>query len=133
LPFELWPPACDYSTVVRLILGVLIGYAVFAVTAVAMFAVPGRDPHAAADPAFKVASIGGGIIAAAAAGYVAAVVARRRERIAGATVAIIIAVGALISIVGTQGADRWSQWAALFLMSPAALVPALVRARALGR
>ncbi len=117
----------------RLLLGVLIGYAVFAVAAVAMFAVPGRDPHAAADPTFMVATIGGGIIAAVAAGYVAAVIARRHERVAGLVVAAIITLGATASLVASPGAGaRWSQWAAL-LMSPAAWLSSIVRARAVGR
>lgn len=114
----------------RLIGGALLGYALFAFTAVVIFQITGRDPHAAADPAFVVGTIGAGIIAAVAGGYVAAAVAKGSERAAGLVIAAIIAAAAAISLVSPPGAgSRWSQLGALLGMSPSAYLGAVLRSR----
>jgi hypothetical protein len=117
--------------VFRLILGVIAGYGLFALTAVLIFAVAGRDPHAPADPVFLVGSIGAGTIAAIGGGYFGAVVARGRERTAGGVLALIIAGAALVSLLMAEPeqGERWSALAALVLMSPMAFVGAVVRIR----
>jgi hypothetical protein len=115
---------------VRLVAGVALGYALFAFAAVLIFQMSGRDPHAVADPAFMVGTIGAGIIAAFAGGYLGAAVAKGRERAAGVVVAVIIAAAALLSLMAQPAADaRWSQLGTLLLMSPAAVVGSLIRAR----
>jgi hypothetical protein len=115
---------------VRLVAGILLGYAVFGLTAVLVFAVSGRDPHATADPAFMVGSIGAGAIAAWVGGYIGAVVAAGSERTAGMAIAIIIAAASVVSLVARPGAgSQWSQLAALLLMSPCALFGAQIRSR----
>jgi hypothetical protein len=116
--------------VTRLIGGIVLGYVIFAFTAVVVFAIPARDPHSAADPAFMVGAIGAGIIAAIAGGYLGAAVARGSERAAGVVIAIIIAGAALISLFVQPGEGaRWSQLAALLLMSPSAFLGAAIRSR----
>ncbi len=113
----------------RLVAGIVLGYVVFALTAVLVFAVPGRDPHATADPAFMVGTIGAGIIGALAGGYLAAVFAKGNERAAGLAITTLIALGALISLIAQPGAGaRWSQLSALF-MAPAAFLGSLIRSR----
>jgi hypothetical protein len=117
---------------VRLVAGVVLGYALFVFTAVLVFQIPGRDPHAAADPAFMVGSIGAAAIAAFVAGYVGAAVARGFERTAGIVIAVIIAGGALISFIAQPGPGaRWSQLSGLLVMAPTALLGSLIRARRL--
>jgi hypothetical protein len=113
----------------RLIAGILLGYLLFGFTAVLIFAIAGRDPHAAADPAFMVGTIGAGLIAALAGGYLGAAVARGNERAAGLVIGGIIAAGALVSLVAQPGAGaRWSQLSAFF-MAPVALLGSVIRAR----
>jgi hypothetical protein len=44
--------------------------------------------------------------------------------------AVIIALGAAVSMIGTPAAgSRWSQWAALLLMAPAAVLGGLLALR----
>jgi hypothetical protein len=118
---------------IRLLAGIVLGYLLFLFTAVVVFQIPGRDPHAPADPAFMVGSIGAGIIAAGVGGYIGAAIARRHERTAGLDITAIIAAGAVVSLVAQPGAGaRWSQLAALVGMSPAAFVGSYIRARRVG-
>ena len=113
----------------RLVAGILLGYLLFAFTAVLIFAVPGRDPHAAAEPAFMVGTIGAGLIAAVAGGYVGAIVARGRERTAGLVIGAIIAAAAAVSLVAQPGSGaQWSQLSAFF-MAPVAVLGSVIRAR----
>jgi hypothetical protein len=119
---------------VRLTLGVVIGYAVFALTAVLIFAVPGRDPHAVADPFFMVGAIGAGVLAAGTGGYLGAVFARGSEHAAGLMIAVIIATAAIISLVAQPAAAaKWTEISTLVLMSPAAYLGALIRWRRVHR
>jgi hypothetical protein len=116
----------------RFAAGIVLGYALFAFAAVLIFQLTGRDPHAVADPAFMVGTIGAGVIAALAGGYLGAAVATGRERTAGLVIALIIAGAALVSLLAQPGAGaRWSQLGALVLMSPAAFLGSLIRARRL--
>ena len=116
----------------RLAAGIVLGYALFAFAAVLIFQMLGRDPHAVADPAVMVGMIGAGVIAALAAGYLGAAVAKGRERTAGLVIALIIGGAAVVSLVTQPGVDpRWSQVGALVLMSPAAFLGSLIRARRL--
>src|SRR5215210_4826750 len=109
----------------RLVAGIVLGYALFAFAAVVIFQISGRDPHTLADPAFMVGAIGAGGIAALAGGYLGAAVANGRERAAGLAIAAIIGGVALVSLAAQPGAGaRWSQLGALALMSPAAFLGA---------
>ncbi len=103
----------------RTIAGVIVGYLIFGVSAALLFALSGRQAHDPASPAFMVTAIIYGIVFAFVGGWVAAMAARRRS--AALAVGIIIAVGALISLVASPGSGAiWSQVAALVLMAPAA-------------
>ena len=114
---------------IRLIAGILLGYLLFAFTAVLIFTVLGRDPHAAAEPALMVGTIGAGLIAAFVGGYIGAMVARGRERTAGLVIGGIIALAAGVSLVAQPGSGaQWSQLSALF-MAPVAVLGSIVRAR----
>jgi hypothetical protein len=114
----------------RLAAGIVLGYALFAFAAVLIFQMMGRDPHAAADPAFMVGTIGAGVIAALTGGYLGAAVAKGRERTVGVAIALIIGVAASVSLLAQPFAP-WSQLGALVLMSPAAFLGSLIRARRL--
>ena len=113
----------------RLVAGILLGYVLFAFTAVVVFTVLGRDPHQAAEPAVMVGAIGAGLIAAFVGGYIGAVIARGRERTAGLVIGGIIGAAGAVSLVAQPGSGaQWSQLSALF-MAPVALLGSIVRAR----
>jgi hypothetical protein len=112
-----------------LLAGITLGYLLFAFTAVVIFQVLGRDPHAAAEPSVMVGTIGAGLIAAFVGGYVAAMVARGRERTAGLVVGGIIAIAAVAALVAQPGEGaKWSQLSAL-VMAPVAALGSVIRAR----
>jgi hypothetical protein len=65
-------------------------------------------------------------------GYVAAWLARRRPLAHGGAVAIVLALGAAISLLSTIGKGAiWSQVAALALMAPCAILGGWLRLRQL--
>ncbi len=102
----------------RTIAGVIVGYLIFGVSAAVLFQATGQEPHAAATTKFMVGSIIYGIAFGFVGGLVAAIIARRRE--AALAVAIIIAAGAIVSMVARAREPKWSSIAALVLMAPAA-------------
>ena len=107
----------------RTVIAVVIGYVLFALSAVVLFQVAHRDSHAATTIAFGIAAIVYGMAFAACAGLVADRIARRSDLWAPRMVAALIALGAMISLLATwrQGA-HWSQWTVIFLMAPAAML-----------
>ena len=111
----------------RSIVAVVAGYAVFGASAAILFPLTGRDPHAQAPMTFMIWTIVFGIVFAAAGGYAAAAIAPRKPRAHAAVVGALIAVGAAVSLVAAPSDARWSQLAALFLMAPAAAAGGTVR------
>jgi hypothetical protein len=113
--------------VARLVVGVALGYVVFAVSAIAIFLLTGHDPHGPASAAFKVGSSIYGMAFAALGGYLATRLARTPT--AGTSVGVVIAALAALSVVLDRQGVWWSQVAALALMAPsAAIAGRLVRA-----
>ena len=113
---------------VRSIGSVIVGYLVFALSAVAFFQLSGQPPHAQAPLPIMIASILVGIVSAFAGGYLAARLAGRRPFAHGIAVALILALGASVSLVSTMGHGAiWSQVAALLLMAPSAAIGGWIR------
>ncbi len=113
---------------VRSIGAVLVGYVVFAASAFAVFQRVGQPPHQEAPLGVLVASIAVGILAAIAGGYLGARLAGRQPLAHGVAVAMVVALGATVSLVSTVGHGAiWSQLAALALMAPSAAVGGWVR------
>ena len=115
---------------VRSILAVVAGYLIFALSAFAFFQVSGQPPRQAAPMPIMLGSIAFGMVFAIIGGYVAARLARRRPLAHGVAVAVVLALGATISLLSTL--DRgavWSQVAALVLMAPCAVLGSWLRSR----
>ena len=105
----------------RSIGAVAFGYLIFAISAFMLFQIAGRDPHATQPLGFTIFSIVYGMAFAALGGYVAARLAPSRPRAHAAAVAIVLAIGAIASLVASPGSHaQWSQWAAVVLMAPSA-------------
>jgi hypothetical protein len=103
----------------RSVSAVLVGYLIFALSAVALFQLTGRDPHATQPLWFTISAVIYGIVFAGVGGAVAAWIAPQRPWLHAGVVAGILALGATVSLVASAGAT-WSQWAALVVMAPAA-------------
>jgi len=107
---------------VRLVLAVVTGYLIFAISAVLLFQISKQDPHQTVTLFYGVASTLYGMTFALVGGYAAGRIAGRRPRVQGAAVGGLIALGALVSLIARPGAGAiWSQLAALFLMAPMAV------------
>ncbi len=109
----------------RTITGVIIGYLIFAGTAALLFQLTHQKPHAPATMGFMATSIAYGVAFALLAGYIATAVARRKR--AATAVGVIIALGAIISLIAEPAAAKWSPVAALVLMAPAAMLGGALR------
>ena len=114
----------------RSIVAVVIGYALFAVTSFALFRVTGHDPHAPASVAFMLVTVVEGIVFASAGGYIAAWIAGRKPVAHAVAVALLLAIGAAASLAATLGHGAvWTQVAALAFMAPSAVLGGWWRAR----
>jgi hypothetical protein len=100
----------------------VVGYAVFAGSATVLFSMAHQQPHEAASLGFMLLSTLYGMLFAALAGYVAALIGGHRET--SVAIAVIIAFGALVSLVMDSSHAHWTQIAALVFMSPMTLVGA---------
>jgi hypothetical protein len=117
--------------VLRTVAAVVGGYLIFALSAVALFHVTGRDPHAPQPIWFVAATVAYGIVFATLAGFVAARCARARPLRHAAGVAVLLALGATVSLVAHPGVGAtWSQWGALILMAPSAVLGGYLAPRA---
>ena len=114
----------------RVFLAVVAGYLIFAVSAVLLFRLANVDPHSPAALGFKVLTVAYGLTFAYIGGFVAGQIARRTDLVCGIVLAIVIALGATISMSARPGAGApWTQLAALFLFAPVSLVGDWTRRR----
>ena len=115
----------------RSVLAVIVGYAIFAVSGFVLFQVTGRPPHGEASVPFMLGATAYGMAFAMLGGYVGGLIAGRRPLAHGAAVATLLALGAGASLVATlgRGGAIWSQVCALALMAPAAIVGGWLRGR----
>lgn len=114
----------------RSILGVVLGYAVFAASGFALFQLTGQPPHGEAPVPFMVGAIAYGVAFAILGGYLSGWIAGRRPVAHAAVVAVIMALGATASLVATLGKGTvWSQVSAIAVMAPAAVSGGWLRRR----
>jgi ABC-type transport system involved in multi-copper enzyme maturation permease subunit len=109
---------------------IILGYGVFAGSAVLLFRVTERDPHAPQNLGFIVFAVLYGITFAGLGGLLAARIAPTKRNFSAAFVAFTIALVATVSLIARPGAGlTWSQWAALVLMAPSAWAAATLFVR----
>jgi hypothetical protein len=113
----------------RSIAAVAAGYFVFAASAVLLFQLSGQAPHADAPLTFKIAAAVWGAVFAMVGGYLAAHVAVRRPATHGGALAVVIALGATLSIASRPSDALWSQLAAIAVMAPCAWLGGVLAAR----
>jgi hypothetical protein len=110
------------STLMRTTLAVIAGYVIFAGSAVLLFHLTNIDPHSPATIGFEALTMAYGFAFAFVSGFVAGRVGRRTDLVCGIALALVIALGATISIIARPGAGAlWTQAAALILFAPASL------------
>src|SRR5580698_8457931 len=98
----------------RIFLAVVAGYSIFAVSAVIFFHLSGVDPHSPAGLGFKALTVAYGLAFAYLGGFVGGRIAERTDLACGIALAMVIALGATISMIARPGAGAlWTQTAAL--------------------
>ena len=106
----------------------LAGYLLFALTAVALFQLTGRDPHAPQPFWFIVAVTFYGMVFASLGGLLAVRLSANRSLRHAMVLAGVVALGATVSLLTSPASDAtWSQWTALALMAPSAYAGAWLR------
>ena len=113
---------------IRNVLGVIVGYLVFAVSAVLLFKLSGIDPRA--DPTVQtvILVVAYGSVFSAFGGFLAAAIAATRVIIVNYVLAAIMAAFAAFSLFSSSG-SHYTQLAAIFLFAPASLVGGYLSAR----
>jgi hypothetical protein len=118
----------------RSVVGVIVGYAVFAASAFLFFQLAGRDPHAPQDLLFATEATVFGMAMAALGGLLAGWIAGRRPVLHAGFVALLLVLGAGASLISSPGEHaKWSQVSALLLMAPSAVVGGLIKAKYFSR
>ena len=111
----------------RTIAGIILGYLVFALSAVALFRVTGHEPDTPASLSFEITATLYGIAFAYLGGYWGTAIAGRRDLWVAEIIAAIMAAGAIASLI--KLGFSWSPVAALVFMVPAELVGGYLRMR----
>ncbi|MEO7273981.1 MAG: hypothetical protein ABIX28_12555 [Vicinamibacterales bacterium] len=117
-------------SLLRSIAVVILGYIVFAVSAAMFFQGLGVNPHAPQSAAFVAGTAAFGMAFAFLGGLIAARLAPGRRPLHAGLVAVLIAAGAVGSLLASPPTDgTWSQWMAVLLMAPSAALAGLVGRR----
>jgi len=114
----------------RAFLAVVAGYLIFAGSAVLFFRLSHVDPHSSAAIGFEALAIVYGLAFASLSGFVAGKLARRTDLVCGIALALVIALGATVSMIARPDAGAlWTQTAALLLFAAASLAGDWIRRR----
>jgi hypothetical protein len=115
---------------IRSILGIIVGYFIFVVSAVLLFAGSGINPHAEAPLWFMVLASLYGTLFSALGGYAAALIAGRKALLHSGILTLVIISGAVVSLASSYGKEAvWSQLTAIVLMAPSALLGGYIRSK----
>jgi hypothetical protein len=106
---------------IRKVLSVIAGYAIFAVSSVLLFNVTGRDPHQEAPMTFKLITIAYGVFFSVLSGFVLQLIAGQNKLQLNFILALLIFVLAAISMVTSSG-SHWTQLFAMLIFAPASIL-----------
>jgi uncharacterized membrane protein YccC len=105
---------------IRKIISVIAGYAVFAVSSVLLFVLSGHQPHQDAPVKFKVATLLYGIFFALLSGVVVQLIARQKTLFLNFILSVVISLLAGISLINSTG-SHWTQYFAVFVFGPVSI------------
>ena len=108
----------------RKILGVIIGYAIFVATSLALFKLSGQDPHGMATINFQILTAIYGATFSFLSGLVLQLIAKTKNLNLNYVLAIIIAGFAAFSIIKSEG-SHWTQLFAIIIFAPITILGGL--------
>ncbi|PWS31317.1 hypothetical protein [Pedobacter paludis] len=106
---------------IRKILGVIIGYAIFVVSSLLLFKISGQKPHADATNLFIFFTAIYGALFSIFAGYITQAISRARKLNVNYILAIIIAGFAGYSLFKSDG-NHWTQILAIAFFAPISII-----------
>lgn len=107
------------SPVLRAIAGIVVGWVIFAFSAIFLFRITDKDPHTWPGWSYAVGSVLYGMLFATVAGWILAMIAKEKANQAAIILAVLIALSALASITMLRsGGSYWSPIATAILMAP---------------
>ena len=106
---------------IRKILGVIVGYAIFVVSSLALFQLTGQKPHAETTVTFQLITAVYGICFSLLSGFVLALIARPTNLAVNLVLALIMASFAVFSFVKAEG-THWTQLMAIFVFAPTSML-----------
>jgi hypothetical protein len=109
----------------RKIVSIIAGYAIFVITALALFKFSGQKPHADPTVEFAILTAVYGIITSMIAGLVTQIISQTKNLTINYILAFIIAGFATFSLVKSAG-NYWTQLLAIFIFAPASIVGGLI-------
>jgi hypothetical protein len=112
-----WKATIRDMKILRAIAAIILGYAIFVISALLLFRLAGINPHAEPSTKFMIMSMLMGIIFSLLAGFVTQVVSKSGTFTANYFLGVIIASFAAFSMLKTSG-NHYSQIAAIFLFAP---------------
>jgi hypothetical protein len=110
---------------VRKILGVIAGYAIFVVSSLALFKLAGQNPHANATLEFQILAAFCGSAFSFLSGFVSQIIDRAKNLKTNYILALIIAGFATFSLFKTDG-SHWTQLLAIFVFAPISVLGGLI-------
>ncbi|MEO7977300.1 hypothetical protein [Flavobacterium sp.] len=108
----------------RQVLGVIIGYAIFVISSIFLFRFSGINPHADTSQLFMVMTFVYGTIFSFISGLVTQLIAKTKNLKVNYVLFIIMAGFATFSLFKSSGSS-WTQLLAIFLFAPASVIGGL--------
>jgi hypothetical protein len=105
----------------RNILSVIAGYAIFVASSLALFKLSGQNPHGQTTINFQIVTAAYGIAFSLLSGLVLQLIARRKNLTLNFVLALIIAGFAIFSIIKAEG-SHWTQLLAIIVFAPASVL-----------
>ncbi|MES1219074.1 MAG: hypothetical protein ABUT20_26440 [Bacteroidota bacterium] len=112
------------------ILSVITGYAIFVITSLALFKISGKDPHQAPANSFLLLTAVYGAVSAFLSGLVLQLIARSKRLTLNIVLAFMIAGFALFSLLQSDG-SHWTQILAITIFAPVSILGGLYYQRKL--
>ena len=103
---------------IRKILSVIVGYAIFVITSLLLFNISGQKPHSEASVVFMVFTFFYGAVFSFVSGIITNIIAKSNDLKANLVLLVIIAGFAIFSIFKSEG-SHWTQLLAIFIFAPA--------------
>jgi len=109
---------------IRKILGVFVGYVIFAATSLALFKLSGQDPHGQTTTSFKILTVIYGAIFSFLSGLILQLISQTKNLNLNYVLAFIIAGFATFSLLKSDG-SYWTQLFAIFIFAPISILGGL--------